>query len=53
MTGPRGDMAPIVGGLGEKVKRQDIPPPEWVQIPGRPGWWKDRHGMLKYVPPLP
>ena len=31
MTGPRGDLAPEVGGLGRKVPREKPELPEWVK----------------------
>lgn len=35
--------------LGPPVNRAP-PSPEWVPIPGRPQWYRDRHGAEKFFP---
>lgn len=53
MTGPRGDLAPIVGGLGKKVDYPAPATPEYVEASDiGPYWWRDAQGRLKYAPPM-
>lgn len=54
MTGPRGDMAPDVGGLGEKVQKPPAQPPERLVPTGTPGVVRNtRTGKLETELPEP
>jgi hypothetical protein len=36
--------------LGVPVNRRN--PKDLTPVSGRPGWWKDRHGVERYIEPV-